>query len=755
MKNIIKRMRIGLQLWLGFIVVFIFTAVISVIAVFSLFNAREDYNYSIEYPSERLLIMEDARVNMEVIRRLVTMAILQYDNPEILREIIEEFEESFSNIVQNFESFSESLENDPVMDEEVRLEKIEQTERVQQRIEFYIIRVLRSVLSNVQAGRNEAALNAITEARIVEDQMNALYQDLFVMTQEYMNELSLEMERSMRAQFLRIIFISVTGLLASIAWSWFVIKNIKSPITRFSSVLSQVADGDLNVQLKSSTNDRNEIIRLEVALYNVVSTFRGITEELKFFMHEVAANGDIDYLADATKFKGEYAIILHQVNDFKKIFVDDILSIIHTLNSINQGNFSTELKKLAGKKVILNETKDELQNKLLNIRDDLNSMITAISERGDLSFRINADKYSGDWALLAQGLNQVADSCDKPLTEIRHAMNKLSEGHFNARVTGNYSGDFNFLKRSVNNTIDELSKYVKELSEKLALMSAGDMSARIDAEYLGDFAEIKNSINKIGEQLGSILGEIFTSLQDAIESASNISDSITNLATSSDAQTLSISDLNKFIGTIAEQTQNTAESANQAMDISRRSMTNAADGDVTTLKMLEIMKEIKTSSFDIADVIKTIKDIAFQTNLLALNASVEATRAGEHGKGFTVVAEEVRSLAENSRKSSEETETQIDKSIKQVKQGSMIAEETADLLKIIVKNAEEIFETLESITNASNEQAKAAKKASVGLKEISNAVSDNNKIASETAAEAQNLNAQAQELRRLVSRFKF
>jgi len=149
-------------------------------------------------------------------------------------------------------------------------------------------------------------------------------------------------------------------------------------------------------------------------------------------------------------------------------------------------------------------------------------------------------------------------------------------------------------------------------------------------------------------------------------------------------------------GTIADMTHITVrnvENADKASKLSETAKQDALAGSRSMTEMLTAMEEIKNASSGIANIIKSIEDIAFQTNILALNAAVEAARAGEHGKGFAVVADEVRNLAARSADSAKETTVLIDNTVNKVQRGVQIANETASALEKIVtgiSNAEAI-----------------------------------------------------------------
>jgi len=333
-------------------------------------------------------------------------------------------------------------------------------------------------------------------------------------------------------------------------------------------------------------------------------------------------------------------------------------------------------------------------------------------------------------------------------------MSKLAQGEFNAKVTGDYKGDFLSIKKSVNETIDSLSGYITEMSQVLEAISCGDLTQSISHEYMGNFAKIKHSINHISSDLHKTMLEISSAASQVSAGAKEISSSAMSLADGSAVQASSVEELTVSMEHIKQQTRHNAANAKGANDLAGSAALNAQKGNEAMLQMLEAMQKIKASSNNISSIIKDIQDIAFQTNLLSLNAAVEAARAGNHGKGFNVVAEEVRSLAVRSQKSATETTNIIEESIAQIEAGASIAQATADSLNTIVYDASEVLSIVNDIANASSEQSKAIEEISVGLKQISDVVQSTSAISEESASASEELSSQAGVLQHLVGYFK-
>ena len=190
-------------------------------------------------------------------------------------------------------------------------------------------------------------------------------------------------------------------------------------------------------------------------------------------------------------------------------------------------------------------------------------------------------------------------------------------------------------------------------------------------------------------------------------------------------------------------TRRSAEIARQAAALSTETRDAAVEGNQAMARMSAAITDIARSAEETAKIIKTIDEIAFQTNILALNAAVEAARAGEAGMGFAVVAEEVRCLAQRSATAAKETTEKIEDSIQKSAQGVTISAKVAASLQEIVGKARECDTIIAEIARATGEQSQGISQVLTSVTQMDQVTQTTAASAEESAAGAEELNAQA------------
>ncbi len=262
------------------------------------------------------------------------------------------------------------------------------------------------------------------------------------------------------------------------------------------------------------------------------------------------------------------------------------------------------------------------------------------------------------------------------------------------------------------------------------------------------------NVRDIRRTLGDVAVTLTDSVRQVLTAASQVSSSSQALSRGSTEQAASLEETSASMEEMASMTRRNAENANRAADLMGETERVVHDANAALQQLVGAMNGIQDSSGKIAKIIKTIDEIAFQTNILALNAAVEAARAGEAGMGFAVVADEVRNLAQRSAQAAKDTATLIEDANGRAKDGGAKLARVEASIGAITDGANKVKALVDEISVASRQQAQGIDQVTQAITQMEKVTQTTAATAEESAAASQELNTQAEHSTAAVARLE-
>ncbi|RFU46577.1 methyl-accepting chemotaxis protein [Paraburkholderia sp. DHOC27] len=292
--------------------------------------------------------------------------------------------------------------------------------------------------------------------------------------------------------------------------------------------------------------------------------------------------------------------------------------------------------------------------------------------------------------------------------------------------------------------------YAKEIASRIA---AGDLSNRI-ALASQDRSSMLSALREMQSGLATTVSDIAASA-DAIATASGeISTGNLDLSQRTEQQAMALERTASSMEQLTSTVRQNADNAKQASALAHNASEIAEKGGEVVGRVVATMSQINESAKSIADIIGVIEGIAFQTNILALNAAVEAARAGEEGRGFSVVAGEVRNLAQRSAGAAKEIKGLISASVERVGNGSALAQDAGQTMDEVVKAVKRVTDIIGEISAASAEQSSGIEEINLAVTQMDSGTQQNAALVEQATAAARSLDDQAKGLKVMVARFK-
>ncbi|MES2878726.1 MAG: methyl-accepting chemotaxis protein [Pseudomonadota bacterium] len=299
-----------------------------------------------------------------------------------------------------------------------------------------------------------------------------------------------------------------------------------------------------------------------------------------------------------------------------------------------------------------------------------------------------------------------------------------------------------------------ISRSLRQATEAADAVAHGDLSHPIQVQGKDEVAQLLQTLSAMQDSLSRVVNTVRQGSESVATASVQIAQGNSDLSGRTESQASALEETAASMEELSATVKQNADNAKQANQLAMSASTVAVQGGEVVGQVVETMKHINDSSKRIFDIISVIDGIAFQTNILALNAAVEAARAGEQGRGFAVVASEVRSLAGRSAEAAKEIKGLISASVERVEQGNALVDQAGVTMTEVVSSIRRVTDIMGEISAASTEQSLGVAQVGEAITQMDQATQQNAALVEESAAAADSLKTQAQQLVQAVAVFK-
>ncbi|EBR4391476.1 HAMP domain-containing protein [Salmonella enterica] len=294
---------------------------------------------------------------------------------------------------------------------------------------------------------------------------------------------------------------------------------------------------------------------------------------------------------------------------------------------------------------------------------------------------------------------------------------------------------------------------LQQSASRIERIAAGDLTMADEPTGRSEIGRLSHHLQQMQHALQQTVGAVRQGAEEIYRGTSEITAGNTDLSSRTEQQAAAIEQTAASMEQLTATVKQNADNAHHASKLAEDASGKASRGGQMVSGVVQTMGNISTSSKKISEITAVINSIAFQTNILALNAAVEAARAGEQGRGFAVVASEVRTLASRSAQAAKEIEGLIGASVSLIEQGSEEVIAAGSTMNEIVDAVKRVTDIMLDIAAASDEQSRGIVQVSQAISEMDKVTQQNASLVEEESAAAASLEEQAARLTQAVDAF--
>ncbi len=305
-----------------------------------------------------------------------------------------------------------------------------------------------------------------------------------------------------------------------------------------------------------------------------------------------------------------------------------------------------------------------------------------------------------------------------------------------------------FFSRNITEPVSQTALALQTIAEEQ------DLTVQVEVEQQDEIGQMAEAMRQMVSQLNSALQHVEWSSRQVQQESSVLESTGRQLAEQSSTQAASLEEISSSMVELNAQTKHNHELSTQASSQSQQMSRQAQASSEQMQRFSKMMAEIESSTENVTQITSLISEIAAQTRMLAINASIEAARAGVHGAGFAVVAQEVQELSAQTAESAEEIARVVGASVEKVQAGRKTLSEAQGSLEEIFGTTESVAEMMQMIRHAAEEQSQGIRQVNQALEELNQMTMENAQFSEVNAKSSSQLSKQAEELLEVVHQFR-
>ncbi len=524
------------------------------------------------------------------------------------------------------------------------------------------------------------------------------------------------------------------SILLGLFLSYIIAKSITKPINSLQQLANQIREGDFTIPEKVHSDD--EIGELHNSFTDMSTVLSSLISDINSITH-AAREGKLSIRGNSSEYQGGYREIIDGLNRTMDNLLDPMNITAEYIDRISKGDIPPKIEKeftgdFKELKKNMNTCIDAI-NMLIKDTD----MLASAAQTGNLSTRADASLHKGDFKKIVQGVNHALDGIIDPITEAGEILKDLANGDLTVQMSGSYQGRMDLLKNDINSLSNTFRALIKQVSNSVSSAVTGSHQIRMSTdEFLVASKETEQQTNIVANSID----EMSRTLTENAQSTHQATD----------------------------MAENNREIATTGFEIVGKTVNKMRDIAALVRNSAEEIEKLGDSSKKIGEIISVIDEIADQTNLLALNAAIEAARAGEQGRGFAVVADEVRKLAERTTDATksitymikgiqQETQKAVNEMVRgtsEVTIGIELADQAGDSLNRVVSSSEEVLDMINQISASNVELSATGDEIAKHVISISQMTRESVKSLQEISDSANNLDKLNSKTSKFMGNFK-